>query len=94
MALLLDIPRTPQFREDGGNGLWGQPQQPKSRQLLPLLPKRKGTMSQGGILDKRLVSQIREYLEQSVGSLVTVSSTIDYLTSRFPELLIGIWLEL
>ncbi|KAK8832397.1 hypothetical protein WA577_002872 [Blastocystis sp. JDR] len=42
-------------------------------------------MSQGGILDKRLVSQIREYLEQSVGSLVTVSSTIDYLTSRFPE---------
>ena len=50
-------------------------------------------MSQGGILDKRLVSQIREYLEQSVGSLVTVSSTIDYLTSRFPELLIGIWLE-
>ena len=51
-------------------------------------------MSQGGILDKRLVSQIREYLEQSVGSLVTVSSTIDYLTSRFPELLIGKWLEL
>lgn len=51
-------------------------------------------MSQGGILDKRLVSQIKEYLEQSVGSLVTVSSTIDYLTTRFPELLSTIYYKL
>ena len=62
--------------------------------IVAISPQKKGTMSQGGILDKRLVSQIKEYLEQSVGSLVTVSSTIDYLTTRFPELISTIYYKL
>lgn len=47
-------------------------------------------MSQIRITDKRLIPQIKEYLEQSVGSLVTESSIVDYLTSRFPELFVAV----
>lgn len=51
---------------------------------------RQRAMSQIRITDKRLIPQIKEYLEQSVGSLVTESSIVDYLTSRFPELFVAV----
>lgn len=45
-------------------------------------------MSQVRITDKRLVPQIKEYLEQSVGNLVTDSDVLNYIVQRYPELVI------
>ena len=42
-------------------------------------------MSQVRITDKRLVPQIKEYLEQSVGSLITESDVLSYVLQRYPE---------
>lgn len=42
-------------------------------------------MSQVRITDKRLIPQIKEYLEQSVGGMVTESDVLNYILQRFPE---------
>lgn len=42
-------------------------------------------MSQVRITDKRLVPQIKEYLEQSIGSMVTESDVLNYIVQRYPE---------
>ena len=42
-------------------------------------------MSQVRITDKRLIPQIKEYLEQSVGSLITESDVLNYILQRYPE---------
>lgn len=42
-------------------------------------------MSQVRITDKRLIPQIKEYLEQSVGALITESDVLNYILQRFPE---------
>ena len=36
-------------------------------------------------IDKRLIPQIREYLEQSVGTLLTESDVLSYILQKYPE---------
>ena len=45
----------------------------------------KTKMSQIRVTDRRLIPQIKQFLEQSAGSLITESDVFDFILRKFPE---------